>query len=162
MPSIRILMVNDSAKLAEALREGQSEACCPVVATLPADLHQPERVAELSRDLIVIDEEGAGRDIVEHVCVATRHEPRPIVLFTQDRGTDRMQRAIAAGVSSCLVAGLEADRRRGRALARGAGPARAARRRRHTPRGPHAARARQCLPAAASARPSCRSRPSSS
>jgi len=110
MPSMRILVVNDEAQLAEALREGLSEAGYAVVATLPADLHLPERVAELAPDLIVIDEESAGRDILEHVCVATQHQPRPIVLFTQDRSTDRMQRAIAAGVSGYVVAGLEADR----------------------------------------------------
>lgn len=111
MPAtMRILVVNDEAQLAEALREGLAEAGYAVVATVPADIGLPERVAELAPDLIVIDEESAGRDILEHVCVATQDAPRPIVLFTQDRSPDRMQRAIAAGVSGYVVAGLAADR----------------------------------------------------
>lgn len=107
---MRILVVNDEAQLAEALREGLSEAGYEVVATLPADACLPDRVAALAPDLIVIDEESAGRDILEHVCVATQDAPRPIVLFTQDRSPDRMQRAIAAGVSGYVVAGLAAGR----------------------------------------------------
>lgn len=110
MPAaIRILVVNDEAPLAEALREGLAEAGYAVVATVPADICLPGRVAELAPDLIVIDEESAGRDILEHVCVATQDAPRPIVMFTQDRSRDRMQRAIAAGVSGYIVAGLAAD-----------------------------------------------------
>jgi response regulator NasT len=110
MAALRILVVNDEAPLAEALREGLAEAGYEVVATVPADIRLPERVAEFTPDLIVIDEESAGRDILEHVCVATQDAPRPIVLFTQDRSPDRMQRAIAAGVSGYVVAGLAADR----------------------------------------------------
>lgn len=110
MAALRILVVNDEAPLAEALREGLADAGYEVVATVPADIRLPERVAEFTPDLIVIDEESAGRDILEHVCVATQDAPRPIVLFTQDRSPDRMQRAIAAGVSGYVVAGLAADR----------------------------------------------------
>ena len=107
---MRILVVNDAAQLAEALREGLAEAGYTVVATVPADLRLPECVAEPSRDLIVIDEDSAGRDVLEHVCVATQDAPRAIATFTRDRSTDRMQRAIAAGVSGHVVAGLAAAR----------------------------------------------------
>ena len=48
---MRILVVNDAAQLAEALREGLAEAGYTVVATVPADLRLPECVAEPSRDL---------------------------------------------------------------------------------------------------------------
>lgn len=107
---MRILVVNDEAHLAEALREGLAEAGYTAVATVPADLRLPDRIAELTPDLIVIDEESAGRDILEHVCVATQDQPRPIVLFTQDRDPQRMQRAIASGVTGYVVAGLAAER----------------------------------------------------
>ncbi len=107
---MRILVVNDEAQLAEALREGLAEAGYSVLATLPADIDLPDRIAELAPDLVIIDEENAGRDILEHVCVATQRLPRPIVMFTQDRSADRMQRAIAAGVSGYVVAGLAAER----------------------------------------------------
>lgn len=110
MTTLRIVVVNDEAPLAEALREGLADAGYEVAATLPADLSLPERIAALAPDLIVIDEESAGRDILEHVCVATQDAPRPIVLFTQDRSTDRMHRAIAAGVSGYVVAGLASER----------------------------------------------------
>lgn len=108
--AVRILVVNDEALLAEALRECLAEAGYSVVATVPADYQLPERIAEYAPDLVIIEEDNAGRDILEHVCVATQNQPRPIVMFTQDRSPDRMQRAIAAGVSGYVVAGLAADR----------------------------------------------------
>jgi response regulator NasT len=107
---MRILVVNDEAQLAEALREGLAEAGYEVLAAVPADIRLPERIAEHAPDLVVIDEDSAGRDILEHVCVATQDAPRPIVLFTQDRSPDRMQRAIAAGVSGYVVAGFAPER----------------------------------------------------
>jgi response regulator NasT len=42
--------------------------------------------------------------------IATRDEPRPIVLFTDDGTPSSMDAAIEAGVSAYIVAGLHAER----------------------------------------------------
>ena len=121
---LRIVVVNtivdhaaqsDSALAAQAqrgnaLRIGLLEAGYDIIASLPADLYLPERIAQLQPDLIIIDAESDARDVLEHIGIATRDERRPIVLFTEDGATASIDAAMAAGVSAYIVAGLQAER----------------------------------------------------
>ena len=122
--TLRIVVVNtvvhegdlDDASIAAqvrrgtALRIGLLESGYDIVASLPADLYLPERIAQLQPDLIIIDAESDARDVLEHIVIATRDERRPIVLFTEDEDTRSMDAAMAAGVSAYIVAGLHAER----------------------------------------------------
>jgi len=100
----------DTAERARALRIGLLQAGYNIVAVFPADMHLPERIAQLQPDMIIIDAESDARDVLEHVVVATREAPRPIVLFTEDHNKSSMQAAMDAGVSAYVVAGLHAER----------------------------------------------------
>ncbi|MES2019062.1 MAG: ANTAR domain-containing protein [Pseudomonadota bacterium] len=93
-----------------ALRIGLLESGYDIVASLPADLYLPERIAQLQPDLIIIDAESDARDVLEHIVIASRDERRPIVLFTEDDTTSSMDAAMAAGVSAYIVAGLQSER----------------------------------------------------
>jgi len=124
MGNLRIVVVNtvisaedenDAALLLQAergsaLRIGLLEAGYNIVASLPADLYLPERIAQLQPDMIIIDADSDARDVLEHIVIATRDERRPIVLFTQDNKTSSMEAAMAAGVSAYIVAGLQSER----------------------------------------------------
>lgn len=104
----------DEAEAAEAertrvLRIALLEAGYNVVATLPGDRFLPERIAQIQPDMIVVDAESQGRDILEHVVMATRDERRPIVMFSDDEDTSHVRRAIAAGVSAYVAAGVSSD-----------------------------------------------------
>lgn len=104
------LHVLEQAERSRALRIGLLQAGYNIVAVFPADMHLPERVAQLQPDMIIIDAESDARDVLEHVVVATREAPRPIVLFTEDPDKSNMEAAMEAGVSAYVVAGLQADR----------------------------------------------------
>ncbi len=93
-----------------ALRIGLLEAGYDIIASLPADLYLPERIAQLQPDLIIIDAESDARDVLEHIVIATRDERRPIVLFTEDGATASIDAAMEAGVSAYIVAGLQSER----------------------------------------------------
>jgi response regulator NasT len=95
---------------ANALRIGLLEAGYDLVASLPADIYLPERIAQLQPDLIIIDAESDARDVLEHIVIASRDERRPIVLFTEDEAASSMQAAMEAGVSAYVVAGLQSER----------------------------------------------------
>ena len=111
-------LVNDEADPAaesEALRSrslriGLLQNGCNIVAVLPADVFLPERLAQISPDMIIVDAESQARDTLEHVVMATRDARRPIVLFTEDSDTTHVRDAIAAGVTAYVVAGLAPDR----------------------------------------------------
>lgn len=124
MRALRIVVINtieppenerteaalEQAERARALRIGLLQAGYNIVAAFPADMHLPERIAQLQPDMIIIDAESDARDVLEHVVVATREAPRPIVLFTEDHDKSSMQAAMEAGVSAYVVAGLQSER----------------------------------------------------
>lgn len=122
--NLRIVVVNpvvhegaeDDESLAEQVRRGQAlrigllESGYDIVASLPADMYLPERIAQLQPDMIIVDAESDARDVLEHIVIATRDERRPIVMFTEDEDTGAMDAAMAAGVSAYVVSGLQPDR----------------------------------------------------
>ncbi|WUR13757.1 ANTAR domain-containing protein [[Empedobacter] haloabium] len=112
---LRIVLVHpphesDASQRAAALQAGLAEAGYQLVASLPADIHLPERIAQLQPDMIIADAESDARDVLEHIVVATRDERRPIVMFTEDEDTASMEAALEAGVSAYIVAGLQPER----------------------------------------------------
>ena len=95
---------------ARVLRIALLEAGYNVVAALPGDAFLPERIGQIQPDLIVVDAESQGRDILEHVVMATRDERRPIVMFSDDEDTASLRKAVAAGVSAYVAVGTPAER----------------------------------------------------
>ena len=98
------------AERSRSLRIGLLENGFNLVASLPADVFLHERLHQLQPDLIIVDAESEARDALEHVVMATRDAPRPIVMFTNDNDTSHVRDAVAAGVSAYIVAGLSAER----------------------------------------------------
>ncbi|KFC69837.1 ANTAR domain-containing response regulator [Massilia sp. LC238] len=123
-PHLRIVVVNPAtppgaqrdaalagqAQRSAALRIGLLESGYDLVASLPADVFLPERVAQLQPDMIIVDSASDARDVLEHIVIATRDARRPIVLFTEDDAPASMDAALDAGVSAYIVAGLQAER----------------------------------------------------
>lgn len=98
------------AERARLLRIGLLEAGYDIIASLPPDMYLPDRIAQLQPDMIIVDAESDARDVLEHIVIATRDEPRPIVMFTESADTESMEAAMAAGVSAYIVAGLQSER----------------------------------------------------
>lgn len=114
-PDLDVADTNDESALAQAgrsrgLRIGLLENGFNLIASLPADVFLAERIAQLQPDMIIVDAESDARDALEHVVMATRDAPRPIVMFTNDDDTRHVKAAVAAGVSAYVVAGLSPER----------------------------------------------------
>lgn len=92
------------------IRLGLLESGLNLLATLPADPFLAERLAQLQPDMVIVDSESDARDALEHVVVATRDAPRPIVMFTNDDNAEHVDQALAAGVSAYVVSGLAPER----------------------------------------------------
>jgi response regulator NasT len=93
-----------------SLRIGLLESGFNLVATLPADTFLEQRLTQLQPDIVIVDAESDARDALEHVVMATRDAPRPIVMLTNDDDTAHVRAAVAAGVSAYVVAGLAPER----------------------------------------------------
>jgi len=98
----------EQADRARALRIGLLEGGYNILAALPPDGDLEAQIARLQPDVIIVHEQSDAA--LKRVVAATARERRPIVCFTEDNDREKMQAAIAAGVSAYVVAGLSAER----------------------------------------------------
>lgn len=107
-----MLVVDDSQKDVSLLKEGLKTAGYEVAEVSTTAAALLDRVAALEPDVIIIDSDSPTRDTLEQLSFVNARQPRPIVLFTEERDNDTIQAALRAGVSAYIVAGMQPDRLR--------------------------------------------------
>ncbi len=108
--TMRVLIVDESPERTAVLREGLERAGHEVAAALAAPIGLLRAVEEVQPEVIIIDTDSPSRDVLEHVVMISRDEPRPIVMFSSDDAPDTIRDAVRAGVSAYVVDGLDAAR----------------------------------------------------
>ena len=97
---LRILLIDDTPRKIGRLKSALIEAGFEVIDESGLTIDLPERVEAIRPDVVLIDTDSPGRDVLEQVVLVSRDQPRPIVMFTDDSDPDAMRQAIRAGVSS--------------------------------------------------------------
>ena len=105
-----MLIADDSQKDVSLLNDGLKAAGYDVVEVSMSASALLDRVATLQPDVIIIDSDSPTRDTLEQLSFVNARQPRPIVLFTEDRDNVTIQAALKAGVSAYIVAGMQPDR----------------------------------------------------
>ncbi|HUW28262.1 MAG TPA: ANTAR domain-containing protein [Sulfuriferula sp.] len=98
--------ITRAARLEQAFRD-QGYAVADVVNSA---FELTAAVAKHAPDIIIMGTDSPDRDTLEHLCIATRNCPRPVVMFTQDDASESIRAALKAGVSAYVVDGLDAER----------------------------------------------------
>ncbi|NVL44966.1 response regulator, partial [Pseudomonas syringae pv. actinidiae] len=96
---LRILLINDTARKVGRLKSALTEAGFEVIDESGLIIDLPARVEAVRPDVILIDTESPGRDVMEQVVLVSRDQPRPIVMFTDEHDPGVMRQAIKSGVS---------------------------------------------------------------
>ncbi len=108
--SLRVLLVDDDPARAAIVEPALRAAGYEVVTVVDTAAAMLAQVRARRPDVIIIDRDSPDRDTLEHVCMITRDDPRPIVMFTQDQDRTLMRAALEAGVSAYVVDGLSVER----------------------------------------------------
>jgi response regulator NasT len=108
--SLSVLLVDDDPERAAIVEPALREAGYDVVTVVDTAAAMLAQVRARRPDVIIIDRDSPDRDTLEHVCMITRDDPRPIVMFTQDQDRTLMREALEAGVSAYVVDGLSVER----------------------------------------------------
>lgn len=109
---LRILLIDDTEKKVGRLKAALGEAGFEVIEAGNLSIDLPACVETVRPDVVLIDTESPGRDVMEQVVLVSRDRPRPIVLFTDEHDPGVMRQAIQAGVSAYIVEGIHATRLR--------------------------------------------------
>ena len=107
---LRILLIDDTEKKVGRLKTALIEAGFEVIEAGSLSIDLPACVETVHPDVVLIDTESPGRDVMEQVVLVSRDRPRPIVLFTDEHDPGVMRQAIQAGVSAYIVEGIQATR----------------------------------------------------
>ena len=107
---LKVMIVDDVVERAQVLQRVLTQAGYEVIAyaTSTFDLHR--QVGALKPDIIIIDTDSPDRDTLENLCVVSRDEPRPVVMFTHDGDSEKIRAATKAGVSAYVVGGVTPER----------------------------------------------------
>ncbi|HWO99875.1 MAG TPA: ANTAR domain-containing protein [Methylococcus sp.] len=108
--SLKILIVDQDSGRSAILEQALSDAGHTVVARLRSERDLASKVAEYRPDVVIIDMEAPGRDTLEQMREVSRDNPRPIVLFSNQRDPEYIRQAVQAGVSAYVVDGLQKER----------------------------------------------------
>jgi len=108
--SLSVLLVDDDPERAAIVEPALREAGYEVVTVVDTAAEMLAQARARRPDVIIIGRDSPDRDTLEHVCMITRDDPRPIVMFTQDKDRTLMREALEAGVSAYVVDGLSVER----------------------------------------------------
>jgi len=107
---LKVLLFDDGSATTGALREAVCEAGCRIVGEISSPWALAESVQKLQPDAVLMDVDSPSRDVLEQICVSSRDEPRPIVMFTSDGSDTAIEAALSSGVSAYIVDGIAAER----------------------------------------------------
>lgn len=107
---LTVMIVDDDALRAQRLEQAFRSQHYNVTELVDSAFKLPEAVARCAPDVIIIGADSPDRDTLEHLCIATRDCPRPVVMFTGDQNSESIRAALKAGVSAYIVDGLDAAR----------------------------------------------------
>ncbi len=105
-----MLLIDDDADRAALVEEGLAG---DAIVHIAGQIHGRvllDLVAEVGPDVIIMDCNSPDRDTIESLRTVVRHIPKPIVMFVEEEGSERMRDAIEAGVGAYVIDGLTPKR----------------------------------------------------
>lgn len=110
MQALRVLLIDDGAHRVDLIQQALAQQGCDVVGVIEQATLIHDCVVRLQPDVVIVDSESPTRDTMENLATLNAQMPRPVVMFSEDAGDDPMRRALKAGVSAYVVAGLRPER----------------------------------------------------
>lgn len=107
---LTVLIADHDTTRATQLEQAFREQGYGVAGVVNSAFELTAAVTAYTPDIIIIGTDSPNRDTLEHLCIATRDCPRPVVMFTQDDDSESIRAALQAGVSAYVVDGLDTER----------------------------------------------------
>jgi len=109
-PELHILLVDDNQARAELVGAHLQEAGFGRLRIVHQQQGLLYQIEQQPPDVIVISLESPSRDLLESLSIVSRHNPTPIVMFTEEDDPTFIADAVDAGVTTYLVDGIRAEK----------------------------------------------------
>ncbi|RHW19054.1 ANTAR domain-containing protein [Sphingomonas gilva] len=107
---MKIAIVDDSPARAAVIEEGLREAGLDDIVVLIERRGLVARIAALAPDVVLLNLENPGRDVLEESFALSRALARPIAMFVDQSDEESIAAAVEAGISAYVVDGLRKER----------------------------------------------------
>ncbi|RJF90222.1 ANTAR domain-containing response regulator [Sphingomonas cavernae] len=107
---MKIAIVDESPARAAVIEEGLREAGLSDISILVERRGLVARLEGLAPDVVLINLENPGRDMLEESFALSRALARPIAMFVDQSDEHSIAEAVDAGISAYVVDGLRKDR----------------------------------------------------
>jgi response regulator NasT len=108
--SVRVMLVDDLPERAAIVNTHLVAAGYEVVSRLPTASGLLFQIEQHRPDIILIDLQSPGRDVLESLSVINAHNPTPVVMFSEEEDPGFITQAVDAGVSAYLMGSFDASR----------------------------------------------------
>jgi response regulator NasT len=105
---VRVMLVDDQAQRANRVVEKLQLEGFEVVALLPSAAGLLFQIEQLKPEVILIDLQSPGRDVLDSLSIINDQNPIPVVMYSQQGDEKYIQDAIHAGVTAYLMGDVEA------------------------------------------------------
>lgn len=104
--AVRLLIIDAGSARTPALESALAAAGFQVLGVVPDTGPVHRTVSELQPDAIIIDSESPTRDTLEGLALVGRKFPRPIVMLSDQGGTELVRDAAQLGISAYVTEGV--------------------------------------------------------
>lgn len=103
---LRVLLIDDDLERARRVEEGLTPDAVVHVASSVHGRALLDLITKVQPDVIIMDCNSPDRDTIESLRQVAQSNPKPIIMFVEEEGSEQMTAAIEAGVSAYVIDGL--------------------------------------------------------
>jgi response regulator NasT len=104
------MLVDDNPRRAALVEACLRAAGFNTLCLVPLQAGLLYQIEQQAPDVIVIDLESPGRDVLESLSIVSAHNPTPIVMFSEEQDPDFIVQAVDAGVTAYVLDGIKAEK----------------------------------------------------
>lgn len=108
--SVRVMLVDDLPERAAVVEQHLVAEGYEIVSRLPNASGILFQIEQHQPDVILIDLQSPGRDVLESLSVINAHNPKPVVMFSEEEDPSFIEDAVDAGVSAYLMGSFDTKR----------------------------------------------------
>lgn len=107
---IRIMLVDDHPERSASVEAKLKASGFEVICRLPTATGLLFQIEQLQPDLVLIDLQSPGRDVLESLSVVNSYNPKPVVMFSDEDDPAFIEEAVDAGVTAYMMEELNPQR----------------------------------------------------
>jgi response regulator NasT len=104
------MLVDDDVDRASQVEESLIASGFEVLSIISSNSALLYQIEQHRPDVVLIDLQFPGRDILESLAVVNDHNPTPMVMFSQENDPEYIRQAFRAGISTYLMDGIQPEK----------------------------------------------------